>query len=370
MIIARSLHDQRSSVDRTPIDDPPETVQAVDPFVGIGVGCLRDMAAIAALLTADPAPLREGRARRLVALAPAREVVLHVWSDQAVTLAAAWSPSRPAPWAAFDNVHVVYDGRFDDRSGLRRALAATGPDVPIDATDASLLARAYAAWGSDGLTRVSGEFAACIWDGRRQVLVAARDRFGVKPLFYGAHPDAVTVCSSLTALRRESGQAERLSDEAIGDFLLFGAPQDPGATCFAGLSRVPPASTVAFELGRSARAASYWHPVAVEPLRYRDPREYVDHFRETLRTCVLERLDGGFVSIFMSGGLDSSSVAAMATGPGGARPEQCLAVTAVYDTLFPDQERRFSAVVARALGVEIQHVPVDHYDLFDRWDRD
>lgn len=329
------------------------------------------MASIAALVSAGFPQPREDRARRLVQRPSARDqALLHVWSDGAVTLAAAWSPDRPAAWAACEDVRVVCDGRFDDRAGVRRDLAATGRDVPFDATDATLLACAYATWGPECLARLSGEFAACIWDARTRTLVVARDRFGIKPLFHAARQDEVVVCSALTALRRDGGHAEGLSDEAIGDLLLFGFPQDPGATCFAGLSRVPPASSVTFEEGRPARVSSYWRPSAAVPLRHRTPREYVDHFRETLRTCVLERLEGDSISIFMSGGMDSASVAALATGPGGAPPDRCLAVTAVYDTLFADQERRFSTIAARALSVHIRHVPVDHYDLFDRWDGD
>jgi asparagine synthase (glutamine-hydrolysing) len=68
--------------------------------------------------------------------------------------------------------------------------------------------------------------------------------------------------------------------------------------------------------------------------------------------------------------LDSSSVAALATGPGGTAPARCLAVTAVYERLLADQERCFSASAARALGLAIQQVPLDDYDAFARWDGD
>ena len=72
----------------------------------------------------------------------------------------------------------------------------------------------------------------------------------------------------------------------------------------------------------------------------------------------------------MSGGLDSSTVAAIAAGPGGAGADRCVAVTAVYDTLFADPEREFSSTTARALGLAIEHVPVDAYELFARWHQD
>jgi asparagine synthase (glutamine-hydrolysing) len=217
---------------------------------------------------------------------------------------------------------------------------------------------------------MSGEFAVCVWDELRHVVVAARDRFGIKPLFHAAVPGGLVVASSLAAVRQWPGAPSRLDDGAIADFLLFGELQDPKATCFAGIGRVPPGGWTECAAGQASRHGVYFRLGPVEPLRYREPGQYVDQFREVLEAAVRERVNGSPVSVFMSGGLDSSTIAAVAAGSRGPAADRCLAVTAVYDTLFEDPEREFSSLAAAALGLRIEHVPVDGYGLFTRWDQD
>ena len=307
--------------------------------------------------------------RRLVEREPfAAGAHIHEWTHGGVGLACAWRHGR----AAFDSgpgVQVAFDGRLDDRDGLRVALRGEGLDPAADTSDAALVAHAYTSWGMACLERLLGEFAFCVWDQSRATLVTARDRFGVKPLFYAAVPDGWAVASSLAALRQWPGAPARLADDAIGDFLLFGESQDPRGTCFAGIARVPPGSWVQFTQGQGPRTGSYFSLSVAEPLRYRNPGDYVEHFRDLFHTAVKERLEQQ-VAFMMSGGLDSSSVAAMAVGPEGAEAGRCVALTAVYDTLFDDEERRFSSATAKALGLSIEHVPVDGYELFARWDAD
>ena len=259
---------------------------------------------------------------------------------------------------------------LDDRDTVRAALRDAGHRLIDDAGDTALVAHAYAAWGPPCFERLSGEFAACVWDEARRAVVAARDRFGVKPLFHAAVPGGRVVASSLAAIRAWRGVSSQLADDAIADFLLFGELQDPRATCFAGVARVPPGGWTECSAGRAPRDGVYFRLGPVEPLRYREPQQYVEQFRQVLETAVGERVGTSPVTVMMSGGLDSSTVAAFAAGPGGAGADRCVAVTAVYDTLFADPEREFSSMTARALGLAIEHVPVDAYELFARWHQD
>ncbi len=324
------------------------------------------MAAIAAFVSGS-APIDSSCLRRLVErepFAPGPEA--HVSSHGGIALAAAWRGD--SAFASRSEWEVVFDGRLDDRAGLRARLRDAGSEPPAECSDAALVVHAFAEWGASSLEKLLGEFAVCAWDRARRTVVAARDRFGVKPLFHAAVPGGWIVASSLAALRGWPGMAARLDDSAIGDFLLFGEQQDPRATCFAGISRVAAGGWASCATGAAPQAGSYFSLRAPAPLRYRDPRDYVARFRDVLDAAVHERAAAP-VSILMSGGLDSSSVAAAARASGLA-PDQCLALTAVNDTLFADEERRFSSVTARALGVPIEHVPVDQYELFARWDGD
>ena len=307
--------------------------------------------------------------RRLVEREPfAVGARIHEWTHGGVGLACAWRHGGAA-FATGPGVQAAFDGRLDDRAALRAALRGEGHDLAADSSDATLVAHAYVSWGMACLDRLLGEFAFCVWDQSRATLLVARDRFGVKPLFHAVVPGGWAVASSLAALRTWPGAHARLADEAIGDFLLFGEPQDPRETCFAGIARVPPGGWVQWAQGQGPREGSYFRLRVAEPLRYRDPGDYVEHFRHLFYTAVKERVEPR-VAFLMSGGLDSSSVAAMAVGPAGVAVARCVALTAVYDTLFDDEERRFSSATARALGMSIEHLPVDGYDLFARWDGD
>ena len=328
------------------------------------------MAAIAAFVGEFVTPADAAALRRLVERDRAgRDAHVHIATHGGIGLAAAWHHG-PAPWASVRAIQVVLDGRLDDRDTVRAALRDAGHRLIDDASDTALVAHAYAAWGSPCFQRLSGEFAACVWDEARRAVVAARDRFGVKPLFHAAVPGGRVVASSLAAIRAWRGVSSQLADDAITDFLLFGELQDPRATCFAGVARVPPGGWTECSAGRAPRDGVYFQLGPVEPLRYREPQQYVEQFRQVLETAVGERVGTSPVTVMMSGGLDSSTVAAFAAGPGGVWADRCVAVTAVYDTLFADPEREFSSMTARALGLAIEHVPVDAYELFARWHQD
>jgi asparagine synthase (glutamine-hydrolysing) len=326
------------------------------------------MAAIAAFVSASDAPADAAAVRRLVWRPPFDDHArVRLSIEGGIAVAAAWRGDACA-FASCAAVQVVCDGRLDDRDTLRAALHAAGHDAPADATAATLVAAAYAAFGIRCFERLTGEFAACVWDETRRTVIAARDRFGIKPLFHAAAPGGWVVASSLAALRGWPGVSSRLSDGAIGDLLVCGGLQDPEATCFEDVARVRPGGYAAAGIGHRTSTAAYFTLRIPEPPHYRRVADYVDDFRGALATAVRERLEGGKVSVMMSGGLDSSGVAAMATEPGGVAPADCLAVTAVYDSLFADEERRTSSLVAQFLGIGIEHVAVDGYDLFSGWD--
>jgi asparagine synthase (glutamine-hydrolysing) len=326
------------------------------------------MSSLAAILMTDDAPVDAAVLDRLACASRAPGPHPRVsWISGSVGLAAAALHPDDCPYAEHDGVHVVFDGRLDDRASLGAAVGAHAGVAGAD-SDAALVARAYRTWNGACAERLHGDFALCLWDTRTRLLWAARDRFGVKPLCHTVVPGAVLVASGLAALRRHPDVSSRLADEAVGDFLLFGLPQNAAATCFAGVARLPPAHTLGCRPGRAPEVRRYWHLALPKPLRYRDPRQYVEHYRDTLATAVRERSRRQEVAIFMSGGLDSSTVAALAADC--ASPGRCLAVTAVYDRLIPDRERHYSSIVARSLGIAIDHVPVDDYGLFDRWELD
>jgi asparagine synthase (glutamine-hydrolysing) len=273
-------------------------------------------------------------------------------------------PEPAQPCSVNGRTWIVADARVDGRSDLIAKLSAkTGP-VPADASDPELILFAYAAWGDACVDHLIGDFAFVIWDGARHRLFGARDHFGVKPLYYAQTAESVVVSNTIDALREHPQVSGELNESAVGDFLLFGELVEPGMTVFADIRRLPAAHTLSCAAG-TVSTARYWSLPIDAPLRLRKPSDYVEQFTDLLRTAVSDRLRTDQIAIFMSGGLDSSSVASVARE---LRPEASLrAHTIVFDELVPDDERHFSRLVAEQLGIPIEYLAADSYALFQDW---
>ena len=221
--------------------------------------------------------------------------------------------------------------------------------------DAESILNAYEKWGDDCVKHLLGDFAFAIWDDRRKRLFCARDHFGVKPFFYTHTGNSFNFSSSLTVLKVST----ELNEIAIGDYLLFGVNQDQSTTIFKEIQRLPPGHTLTVE-NNQFKIQRYWTPSLPPEVRFRDPETYVERFSELLDNAVADRLGTGRVAISMSGGLDSTSLAAIAS-----KHAEVAGFTVVYDSLIPDEERRYSSLAAKHLGIPITHLNADAYSLFD-----
>ena len=219
------------------------------------------------------------------------------------------------------------------------------------------IAQAYEAWGEDCVNHLNGDFAFAIRDSRRQKIFCARDHFGVKPFFY-AQPDGNFIFSnSLNELRPRV--SDELNETAIGDYLLFGVNQDLSSTTFRDIHRLPPAHCLTFANG-SIAVRRYWTPSIPEEIRFRDDRSYVERFLELLSNAIKERVGTERVSVLMSGGLDSTSVAAIA-----CEMSEVRACTVAYDNLIRDEEGHYSTIARDHLGIPGTRINADGYGLFE-----
>src|ERR1700680_692421 len=208
---------------------------------------------------------------------------------------------------------IVADARIDSRGELFAALKAAGEIdiVPSGWTDAELILHAYRAWGLDCVEHLLGDFAFGIWDETRQRLFCARDHMGVKPFYYARLGSCVIFSNTLECIRQDPRISDKLNDLAIADFLLFGFNQDSATTSFAEIQRIPRAHTLTWSAdGLSVRR--YWSLPVDEPIFYKRADDYTDQFHDLLRKCVADRLRTRQVWVFMSGGLDSPTLAATA----------------------------------------------------------
>jgi asparagine synthase (glutamine-hydrolysing) len=299
----------------------------------------------------------------------------HFWLGGAVGLGhALLTTSRDAaretqPLSLDGRTWITADARVDGRADLMRELRAHGCDGLRDATDAALILHAYRVWGESCVRNLLGDFAFAIWDGERRRLFCARDHFGVKPFFYAEGAGFLVFSSSLDCVRLHPGVSRALDDHAIADFLRVGSIEEPAMTCFAGIRRLPAAHDLIGET--RVRAKRYWMLPVDSVVRYRRSTEYIEHFTDLLTRAVADRLRSRAVGVLMSGGLDSTTIAATAKRclADDPRPFDLRAYTTVCDRLVDDPERRYAQLTADALAIPIHYRVVDDYRMFERWDK-
>jgi len=342
---------------------------------------------VAVLATGEAAPAAAATVRRRTeALRYRAPDGSRTWQDARIALGHARLATgcprldAPQPVALGDRLRLAGDVRVDAQADLRRALAARDERVAAGAPDALLVLHAYRALGERCVEHLLGDFAFALWDADRQRLLLARDRFGVRPLYWCESGGRLLASNTLAALRaaraapdapddvlRDDAPAceDSLDDGAVADFLMFGYAREPDATAFARIRRLPPAHLLTATPGTAAgghRVAirRYWDLPLGAPIRCRDPREHVERFRTLLDAAVSDRLRGGPTVVMMSGGLDSTSVAASASALRArtAGPD-VRACTLVHDGLLADDEARYAGEVAAALGIEATTIPVD-----------
>ena len=271
------------------------------------------------------------------------------------------------PASLDDLTWIAGDIRLDGREEL---VARLGETLTLRETpDAELLLRAYAAWGDAALQTLLGDFSFALWDGTRRRLLCASDPFGMRSLFYARPGNMLVVSDSLPCLRQVPGVSDRLDHTAVGDFLVTGSHTsiEGSQTMYADIRRVPPANALVLHDGRVSIAPYWSFPQDVPMLRYRHEQEYVEHFRAVFQRAVADRLRTDSVVVAMSGGMDSSAVAAtvLENERAGGEAVALQAATVVFDRLPLPRERPFVTAVAEHLGIALHCLVGDDYPLLD-----
>lgn len=295
-----------------------------------------------------------------------------IWTDENVglghtLLTTTWeAETEKQPLTLDGSVWLTADARIDGRAELIVELEGKLGRLPPSSNDAELILYAYGAWGEDCVKHLIGDFAFAIWDARRKRLFCARDHFGVKPFFFARIRDSFIFSNTLNTLRLDARVSDELNEIAIGDFLLRGLNQDLSTTTFRDIRRLAPGHSLSL-LNYSITSRRYWIPTGAEQLRFKNRDTYVEHFEQLLTRAIDDRLRTNRMAVSMSGGLDSTSVAAIASGLLKQQPvpSTLQAFTAVYDSLIPDEERRYSTMAAAGIGVPITHLNAGRYSLFE-----
>lgn len=204
---------------------------------------------------------------------------------------------------------IVYNGELYNTEELRRELEGLGHRFEGH-SDTEVVLHSFAQWGEGCLERMNGIFAFAVWQERERRLFLARDRIGVKPLFYMCHQGGLLFASEIKTILDYPGVKAELDQEGAAQLLLFGPGRMPGSGVFRGIRELEPGCCGTFQNGKLT-THRYWC--------LRD-RIHTDPFEETVekvRFLVTDAIQRQLISdvplgCFLSGGLDSSIISAVA----------------------------------------------------------
>src|SRR5918995_366020 len=258
-------------------------------------------------------------------------------------------------------VHLVVNGEFYGYREIRDRLRASGYRFSTE-SDSEIALHLYDERGMQAASELRGEFAVIIADERRQAMIAIRDRFGIKPLYYAVVNGDVFFASEIKALLALGVPAAWDLEGAIG-----GMGRSHEKTEFAGISTVPPGCYAIAKDG-DVRIYPYWDweiPTA-EQMRAdtRSEDEIVDEFREVLRDAVRQRLVADVeVASYLSGGIDSCAVLGLAQQE-MARPIRAFTLT--FDNALYD-EASIAEAQAKHVGATYNPIPITGREIADAY---
>jgi asparagine synthase (glutamine-hydrolysing) len=251
---------------------------------------------------------------------------------------------------------VVFNGEIYNHEELRRELAAGGVHFR-GRSDTEVLLAAYDAWGERCVERLRGMFAFAIYDQTRGILFMARDRAGEKPLYWAEHRGGLVFASELKALMADSEFPRRLSPEGLAYYLSFGyVPSD--RCILQGVHKLMPAHCLSWPLtGGAPTIRRYWDIPPTRPDERSSVDELTDELQHLLTAAVGEQLVADVpLAVLLSGGVDSSVVAAIAAQTSQQRV-RTFTVTLPNDPRL--DESRFARSVAQYLGTDHVELPLD-----------
>jgi asparagine synthase (glutamine-hydrolysing) len=271
-------------------------------------------------------------------------------------------------------IWVTYNGEIYNHRDLRRELEASGHRYRSH-SDTETIVHAFEQWGLDAPLRFRGMFAFALWDSRRERLLLVRDRLGIKPLYWALAGDRLLFASEIKAIL-ESGLVPARPNEARLTELLSTRYLSGTDTMFEGIHKLLPGHSLCFEHG-TVRVTCYWDvPLAGDDApphsapgprpEDRTDRETIGRFRELLEESVSLRLMSDVpLGVFLSGGIDSSVIAALMARLVD-RPVETFSV-AFRERAYSELE--YSRQVADAIGASRHEVVIGASDFFEAWPR-
>ncbi|HEU5351297.1 MAG TPA: asparagine synthase (glutamine-hydrolyzing) [Terracidiphilus sp.] len=258
--------------------------------------------------------------------------------------------------------HIVVNGEFYGYEAIQRELESRGHRLSTR-SDSEIALHLWEELGPQSIHQLRGEFAIILWDEKERCLYAARDRFGIKPLFYAWHKDALYIASEVKALFA-AGVPARWDEESVYHLTAFAGHQM--RTLYDGVFQVPPghfllATAKHFQVNR------YWdfnYPAMNDSAPKRSNEDYIAEFRHELEEAVRIRLRADVpVGVYLSGGLDSCAVLGLAARH---HPDPIRAFTLTFEHADYD-EGPIAREMAALTGAEFNAIPIGQKHLADNF---
>ena len=217
-------------------------------------------------------------------------------------------------WTADGQIGVVFNGEIYNHEDLRAALKARGCEFQTDHSDTEVLLHGYREWGDEFVSRLNGMWAFALFDRSRHRLLLSRDRFGKKPLYWFLEGETFAFASELTALLAHPACPRSVSPTALQKFFAYALIPAPH-TILDRVQKLPAGHNLVYDLReRSANVVKYWDFV-LEPVESaKSEDDLAEELLHLIDGAVQRRLMSDVpLGVFLSGGIDSSLVTAMAT---------------------------------------------------------
>jgi asparagine synthase (glutamine-hydrolysing) len=264
-----------------------------------------------------------------------------------------------------ESVVVVYNGEIYNFPDLTKELLGCGHQFRTHC-DTEVIVHAWEEWGEACVEHFRGMFAFALWDKNRETLFLARDRLGIKPLYYAERPDGVILFSSeLKAVLRDPSLVRDMDPRSVDDYFAYGYVPEP-RTIYRNMYKLPPAHVMVWRRGEAVQGPKpYWDARFDESAAAADEEATAEALTEQLRDAVQCRLISDVpLGAFLSGGVDSSGVVAVMAGLSDEPVNTCS--ISFGDPAFDETSYAQSVAERYRTNHRVERVDADSLDLVDR----
>ncbi|MCF6354607.1 MAG: asparagine synthase-related protein [Candidatus Polarisedimenticolaceae bacterium] len=324
------------------------------------------MSAIAVILNLDKAPvdhaILEDMAQQVAELGPDGINYLYRNNIGLAYLALNSTPEalhETQPLESEDKRYLlVADARIDNRPELLAILRGQLPNKQI-LTDPDIILAAYRKWGTEAPAHLIGDFAFVIWDQVEEELFAARDTMHARPIHYAEVGQSLCITTDAQQILKHPRISGKPNLNTLACWLMS-EPRDH-LCMFEGINSLPAGSSL-HHTGRQLHIKKYWNLNPDYRIRYKKTEEYQEHLKGLLSRTVSDRMrtNGSIIASELSGGMDSTTVTALAQQQAQAQSKQLLALSHEYNKHPACSESVYINEIVQRLGLKHEYIDIEH----------